>query len=467
VVAHAPRRFDGGRYSFVVSATFLIILAALGGASRVDELQQPVVAFAALAAIGAALWPLDFAPFRDVRGVLVAIALVYALVLVQLLPLPAAIWAALPGHDIYAGLARDLDSGGWRPATLSPDLTISALAGLLPATALALLALMLDFRSRVRLTQLIVAIACASALLGLVQIASGGTALHLFRTSSADSAVGLFANRNHEAVLMALCLPLVTAIATIKLREGASPGRVVGATGAILILFLIAVAATGSRMGLLLGAVGLIGAGAIWLLCGERVGIALPRRPGMWAATIAAALVALVPIALLMARSGTIHRLTSRDAIEQTRLAALDPMMEAARAFLPFGAGFGTFDPVYQRFEPNALLSTIYLNQAHNEPMQLAIEGGIAALALLALFLLWWIAAAFRAVRPRESAPRRAMGIAAAAGTLILMLSSLVDYPLRTPLLSSLFALLCVEMVRSAHKRTRAPAPPDRATREA
>ena len=458
MVEHAPHRPEGGGNQFVASILFLIILAALGGASRADELQQVVVAFAALVAIGAALWPLDFTAFRDARGVMIGIGLAYGLLLIQLLPIPPAAWDALPGHAIYGTVAREVGSTPWRPITVSPDLTLNAITGLLPATALAMLGLMLNFRSRVRVAELLVAIACVSAVLGLVQLAAGGTAFRLFRTSSANSAVGLFANRNHQAVMMAISLPIVAALASIKLRECARPDRILALAVGIGALALIAIAAAGSRMGLLLGAIGMVSAASILFLCADRTILAVPRRRGLWAACAAAALALMVPIGLLIERSGAIERLTSREAIEQTRVAALEPMLEAARSFMPFGAGFGTFDPVYQRFEPDALLSIIYLNQAHNEPVQLAIEGGVAALGLLAMFLLWWLRAAARAVRPRESAQRRAMGIAAATATLILMLSSLVDYPLRTPLLSGVFALFCVELVRSKQKRVPASA---------
>ena len=459
MVAHAPRRFDGGRYHFAVSVLLLIVLGAFGGASRADEFQQVIVVVVALAVIGAAVWPLDFRALRDARGAVLAIALAYVLVLFQLVPLPPSIWATLPGHDIYASVARETGSTGWRPLTLAPDLTLNAITGLLPATAFALLALMLDFRGRLRLAYWLVGIACVSALLGLLQLAPGGNSLHLFRTSSADSAVGLFANRNHQAVLMALALPLLGALGAIRLREEVRPGAVLAAIASIAALLVIAIAAAGSRMGLMLGAIGVVAAISIFLSCSERGAFALPRRPALWAGGLAALLVALAPIVLLIARSGAIERLTSTDAIEETRVAALGPMLEAARAFMPFGAGFGTFEPVFQRFEPNALLSTIYLNQAHNEPVQLAIEGGAAALVLLALFLMWWLRASIRAVRPREVAARRAMGMAAASATLILLLSSLVDYPLRTPLLSSVFALLCVELARSGQKRVRGPRP--------
>jgi O-antigen ligase len=110
---------------------------------------------------------------------------------------------------------------------------------------------------------------------------------------------------------------------------------------------------------------------------------------------------------------------------------------------------------VYRRFEPDALLSTIYLNQAHNEPIQLAIEGGLLALLLLLIFLIWWIIAAIRAARTSQSAARRALAMAMAIASLILMLSSLVDYPLRTPLLGGLFCVACIELLRSSSHAAR------------
>jgi O-antigen ligase len=204
-------------------------------------------------------------------------------------------------------------------------------------------------------------------------------------------------------------------------------------------------------MGLLLGLVGISSAAAIWFVARQDRRLLPTLHARVWFIGGSAAGATIVAVSLLIARSGSFGRLTS-DPVDQTRAAAFRPLLEAARTFLPFGSGFGTFEPVYRRVEPDTLLSTIYLNQAHNEPLQLAIEGGIPALVLLALFLVWWADAAFRSVRPRGSASRRALGIAMAATTLILMLSSLVDYPLRTPILSGLFAIGCIELARSRHR---------------
>jgi len=92
------------------------------------------------------------------------------------------------------------------------------------------------------------------------------------------------------------------------------------------------------------------------------------------------------------------------------------------------------------------------MNQAHNEPLQLAIEGGVPALILLLLFLAWWAQAAWRIAVPAEPGRRRAIARAAFSATVMLMLSSLVDYPLRTPLLSALFAVACIEMLKAGRE---------------
>lgn len=449
--AHAQHRDQAGRYYLTLGAGFLLFLAAFGGASRADELQQFFVRLGAITVIAAAAWPLSSSPFRNARTPLIGAALVYLLILVQLVPLPPTLWPQLPGRAIYVDVAQRTAGLGWRPWTLSPDLTLNALAALLAPTAMGLVALTLDFRGRVLLARFIVGIACASALLGLMQFAAGGNSLHLFRTTSENSAVGLFANRNHQAVLLACALPLLAATATIRMYQEDYSRRYLGIAICAALLLVMGLASTGSRMGLLLGSLGLLSATAIYWTTGRRFGGLDGRTPRLWVAGAGLACAAVLPISVFLARSGALERLIN-DPVDQTRAAAWGPMIRAARAFMPFGAGFGTFDPVYRSFEPDSLLSTIYFNQAHNEPVQLAIEGGVPALLLLLLFLFWWGGAAVRALRWRESNPRRALGLAMATATLILMLSSLVDYPLRTPLLSSIFAIGCVELARTKRR---------------
>lgn len=443
------RAYDAG-YRLLVVALFGLFLAVAGGASRSDEDLQPLVRCAAIAAIAASLWPLKFEVLRRHWRAAAIVGAAYLLILLQLTPLPPGLWAALPGHAVYAAIASEAGVVVWRPLSLTPDLTLDALGALLPATAAALAALHLDFRGRVRLAQAVVVLACLSGLLGLAQLASGG-GLRLYRETSADSAVGLFANRNHQAALMACALPLTGAIAGMRLREGAGRGPILALAAAVSVLLVLALVSTGSRMGLLLGVVGCTGGISAWRLCGGRL---WPRAPAARWATAGGAAMLLTTIGLAAARGGAVERLSWGDIASETRVAMIRPLLATAKAFLPFGAGIGSFDSVYRRFEPNALLSTIYMNQAHNEPLQLAIEGGAPALLLLGLFIAWWTRTTGRALWSAQGVRRRAMAAAAATVAVILMSSSLVDYPLRTPLLGALFAVACVELALAAETRS-------------
>jgi len=449
-VGHRYARYLRHNYRLLVAMLLLVALALAGGSSLAGEDQQPLVRLAAIAALLATVWPLEFDVLAPHKRLLGFIAVLYLLILLQLLPLPADWWAALPGRDTYAAIARESGTIGSRPLSLTPDLTLNSLFALLPATAAALSALYLNGRGRSRLFVALLLVACASAGLALMQAGTGGSAFHLYRHSGDQAPTGLFANRNHQAVLLACALPLAGAIAGIRIREGSDVRKTIAVTLGLAMLLLLAIVSTGSRMGVVLGALAIVA--AFWCFF-----TASPLRTRVgWPAwlTIGIAGPALLgAIGLAAERSGALERLAMTDTVTESRAQMITPLLETARAFMPIGSGFGSFDSVYRRFEPDSLLSTIYMNQAHNEVLQVAIEGGIVALALLALFCGWWLRTLVYILRQRDSVTARTMGLAAAAITTILMASSLVDYPLRTPLLGAVFALACVEMTRSAKTR--------------
>jgi len=435
----------------LVAMLLLAALALTGGSSLAGEDQQALARLAAIAAILATFWPLEFDVLSPHKPLLVFIGGVFLLVLLQLIPLPPDLWASLPGRDTYAAIARESGTTGSRPLSLTPDLTVNSLFALLPATAATLSALYLNGRGRSRLFLALLLVACASAGLGLIQAGTGGSAFHLYRHSSDQAPTGLFANRNHQAVLLACALPLAGAIAGIRIREGGDARKSIAVTLGIAMVLLLALVSTGSRMGVVLG--GLATVACLWCYF-----TACPFRfRGGWTSPLVAGGLGLAlvgVIGLAAQRSGALERLALTDTVTETRAAMLAPLFKTAKAFMPLGAGFGSFDSVYRRFEPDALLSTIYMNQAHNELLQLAIEGGVLALALLALFCWWWARTCVRILRQRASVRARTMGLAAISTTMILMASSLVDYPLRTPLLGALFAIACIEMTRSAAPRS-------------
>jgi len=442
--------FGSSSYRIAVAGLLLLGLAAFGGASRIDEPAQLAVRLAAIGAIALSLFPLDFAPLRASRRMALFALACAALPLLQLIPLPAAGWDRLPGHSTYAEIARASQSVGWRPLSLTPDLTINALLALIVPAASAIAVLYLDGNGRKALAAGFLLIAFASAMLGLAQLGIGDDLLRLYGHTSENAPVGLFANRNHQAALLACAFPLAAAV--IPHRAGPRTRLVMfGFLAPAALVITAALLLTGSRMGVVLWMGGT--AGAVWTFHARGL-LRLPAGSAAraaWALGLAA--VAGTILAAILFDGELIRRLRYADLAADTRWMALPALLETARAFFPAGSGFGSFASVYPRFEPDDLLSTIYLNQAHNEPLQLAIEGGLPALVLVLLFAWWWGRTVVRLVFSGKRSPRRGLPRAAVVVTALLMLSSLFDYPLRTPLLAALFAACCVEMALGVRRK--------------
>jgi O-antigen ligase len=449
-----PMTLGSPRYRTAVAGALVVAVVLIGGASRAAEWAQLPVRLAAIAVVAASLWPLDATRLRLHRRFAFFALACLALPLVQLLPLPPDLWAALPGRAPYAAIAEATGTTGWRPASLTPDLTVNALQALLVPMAAGLAAIHLEDDGRRIVAGMFVAAGLLSAVLGLAQLGVAGDGLRLFAETSADAPVGLLANRNHQAVLLACALPLCAAVVPRRAIEH-RPLVVSGLALAGALIVSAVLLLTGSRMGALLWLGGILGAG--WTVRARGL-LATPRSPAPLALWSAVGLATLFAAGALLLDSELLERFRTADIASDTRSAALPSLLATAHAFFPAGAGLGAFDSVYRQFEPDALLSTIYLNQAHNEPLQLAIEGGLPALALLLVFAGWWFGTTWQLARQRARFPGRGLDRASIAVTALLMLSSLVDYPLRTPLLSALFVFCCVAMAASA-VRERPPGP--------
>jgi hypothetical protein len=139
-------------------------------------------------------------------------------------------------------------------------------------------------------------------------------------------------------------------------------------------------------------------------------------------------------------------------AIEDIRWPVARITSQAAIANMPFGSGFGTFVPVYERFAPRTLLADTYVNRAHNDWLELWLTGGAPAIILALGFLAWFASANFRVWSSggqQPEAPVLDLALAQAASIVIvlLLLHSVVDYPLRIPALSVLFAMACAFLI--------------------
>ena len=433
------------QFRFAIYAGLLLACLLGGGGSRADILSLLYLRPAAILCLAAMLLipaPIDFRAIRVPFWLLISLTAWLAL---QLVPLPPDVWTALPGREpLVSGAATVGLDQPWRPLSLAPDLTLNSLAALVVPFAALLGFAALDQQGRRTLLPFLIGAALVSSLVGIAQISGGSTSpFYLYRVTNEDAAVGLFANRNHQAVLLALTFPLLGVWATEA--EGGSKARARRAVAAIVIgAFLVPmILVTGSRAGLILAAVGAVCAcfqyaREIHAGTGRRLGWRAPALAG-------AAAVAIGGLFAFLAsgRAIALQRLLGTEENE-LRLSHLPVFVQMARDMFPWGSGFGTFDPVYRIYEPYETLSPRYLNQAHNDLLDIAITGGLPALLIALVFLGWWAGRTYALLKGwNRRSDRAALGRLGALVILLLLAASLVDYPLRVPLLQVVFAVAC------------------------
>jgi O-antigen ligase len=310
---------------------------------------------------------------------------------------------------------------------------------------------------RRHLVTFLAALVLLSGILGLAQVTGGsGGPLRLYAITNKDAAVGLFANRNHQALLLVMGLPIMaiwSRMVQFDKRYEAAP-KWIALGVAIFLIPLILV--TGSRGGLLL--LGVAVPAALLLLRGKRtVGHEeriYSRFDGLFKWLPLVAIVIVLTLAVILARTTALDRLTATTLAEEQRNQIFPYLVEAATSFFPFGSGFGSFDSVYRAFEPVVLLNQSYMNQAHNDVLQLIIEGGLPGVILL-LAGLWWYG-------KRAIAHWRGTGVVSTTQLLgrlgsvlvaLILLSSFVDYPLRTPIMAVILAIAMLWMAQNPNRR--------------
>ena len=433
--------------AFLPYTSFVVVLAMLFGAGGIQGWSDAVVQLAALPLLAWALFRLN--PSQLGRGgqwAIVLLCAILALPLLQLIPLPPSLWSGLPGRREFAS---GYEAAGmalpWLPISLDPPATRLGLLSLLPATAIFLAMLSLEQRSRRILIVPIFIVVFASVVLDLQQTWDGpDSPLRFYASTERFRAVGFFANSNHNAAFLYCAIPFAIAWA-IGLVLDRRRNRAIGlALLALLTLTIIfGLATTQSRAGLaLLFVAGLSGLLLAWRHDRGQSGRRLLRF------AIAANVIALI-LAFQFGFVTLMQRVEGKG-IEDMRWPVYRITSQAAIANLPFGSGFGTFVPVYDKFAPRTLLAENYVNQAHNDWLDLWLTGGVPALILVLGFLAWLGVAPFRlwgSAQPEAPVLDLALAQAASIVIVLLLLHSVVDYPLRTPTLSVLFAMACAFLI--------------------
>jgi O-antigen ligase len=454
---------------FWLTAFTLLAALLLGGGTRGGFLSDALLQLLAIplllvsvSRLGDLFWHQQ-AKLRELRWEIIFYLAVVLVPLIQLVPLPPAIWTLLPHRapliasfdGLGQGLGHDLP---WLPISVSPNATWLAVAALLPTLAVFFGTLLLGYRERRLLSLAVVAFGIVSAFLGLLQIAQGpASRLRFFSATNVTEAVGFFANRNHFAAFLYVVL-LFAAVWAIDVGFAVGPWRdrrifearsIVTVTASFLaiVILLAAEAMARSRAGMILTMVSLAGV----------YGLALTdRRRRTLSATPLNFLFVAAGTAFILIVQFALYRVLARfntDPLDDLRLQFARTTIEAAWAYMPFGAGMGTFVPVYGMFEkPPDLFAHAYINHAHDDVLELWLETGTFGIALMAAFAAWFVSRAIRIWRYAAVGANefdRSLARAATIAVALIVIHSFLDYPLRTAAMTAVFAFACGLMVET------------------
>lgn len=427
------------RAAEMVLPLYIVAALLLGGASAAGVLANLLLQLAAIVVIAIGLMrkpPRDPAPASVPTALRIVIVLAFAWPLIQLIPLPPAIWHLLPGRE--AVVANDTRLGMddvWRPISLQPNQTLASLLSMLVPLAAFALALKASERSRWAAIGGIVAVAIISVLIGIVQIAQGpdGQA-YIYAITTANASVGFFANSNHLGTLLviaaacALCFP----------PSFGQRAPTLGPTARIVLFafFLVGIAINRSFAGYGMALL-------LTLYASSRAILALSPRTRLM--TIGGGAIATAALGIfLLSPSG--HATLSGFMVGSTdpneRLTFYRNTIAIFRDTFPFGTGLGSFVAVYAGVEPLQGITVVYVNHAHSDYLELASDLGAVGPVMIGIFAFWYVSA----LRHARSAP--AYFETAALAIASIALHSLIDYPARTAAIASIGAMFVAFMLR-------------------
>ena len=380
------------------------------------------------------------------RSLFVLVIAGLLLVLLQLVPLPPAMWTHLPGRATirvgYEALGLALP---WLSLSLTPHETLNAATFALPFLAMLLATAALRETEPGWVVAALIVGTFAGVALGAVQSA-GGEAWKIYSITN-TGAVGFFANRNFFGTLLVLNIPFAAALIGsgkfANSRSGAAL-RVLGA--AYLLVILIGIVLNRSLAAALIAVPVSVASVAL-----------LPfSRAWKWAMVALGVVLAIAFAAALMS-APIKSEIVSADAVSiQTRMTIWAQTWKIVGDTFPFGTGLGSFREVYAFHEDPALVDRWYVNNAHNDYLELVLELGLPGMILIGGFFAWWLVEVRRVWRsPHVDLVARATTIASAA----ILAHSIADYPLRTAAISSILAF-CLGMMANSGAASARPAHP-------
>ena len=420
-------------------ATLIVLVVALllGGSAWPRHLGDLVVVVASLPLL--VLMTGSSLPATGTRFERVFPSLVLLVVALQLVPMPPGMWSALPGRSTVEAVYRLFDRAPpWLPLSLTPSGTLATLLFAVPPILLFHAVRRLSREGRRRIVVVVIAAAVVDVSVSLAQSVFGPQSLwNLYGTATTSMSTGLFNSQNHYPAIVYMAIPFVASTALhLRRRTGIGLTVLLPATLVLFTVLLLGALLSRSRAGMALTVVSLATTALVF-------GIGSLRGRSIRALVIGAAL-ACVPLLWAVDREfARIEARLDQNPIEDYRGTIFSTDLRAIGLHFPGGSGFGSFVDVYQTVEDPTKMISAFINFAHNEYLQIALEGGLPALVLSAMFFLWYGGRVVAITRSAATDPGVLEMRAAVTAITLVLLHSVVEYPLRTAALAAVFAVAC------------------------
>lgn len=443
-------------YLLVKASTILLLIVCLllGGASRISDYPIIIIRPLSVLLIGIVFLNVKVNIFYKYRFPLIIYLLFSLTILIQLIPLPPHIWYSLPLSHLYEdAIYIDGISNIWRPISIAPDLTINSLLSILPSVAIFLATIYLSKDNSNKMLNWVMFGMLFSAVLGLSQF-SGGNDSHLYIWADRSEGVadGVFANRNHQAIFLSCGLALLgpwVLMPSMGRAKKIGAGLRVAMGAALGILLMATVIATGSRTGTMTAIFAAFY--SCWTIIRSDYFSQIrnsSKKPFQIFLNISwLSIPIIIAVMLFAGKALSLERFASLDALADQRVRSTPVMINMAKKVFPFGSGYGTFDTFFRAFEPDDLLHYGYFNHAHNDFLELLLTGGLAAVIVVFVALVWWSRLTLQVFVRREPPWKTTLARSSSLAMLLVAVASAVDYPMRTPLMGGLIAILAIWLV--------------------
>ena len=266
-------------------------------------------------------------------------------------------------------------------------------------------------------------------------LAPNGKLYWIWALEQGGSIYGPYVNHNHYAGLMEMLTPFPLVLAATRFTDG---NRKIAVAG-IAALMAGSIFLSGSRGGMAAFVAQMVVLGM--LLLRKREGGW--KQPLMLGAFLAMVIVFLVWMGSneLTQRLVSIHS-EAREEINGGLRLSIDRdclRMLVKRPLL--GWGLGAFPIVYPQFR--SFYTTFFVNQAHNDYLQMLVETGLAGFSIAIWFLVLVFRQAAGKLKNWTETASGAMTVAALLGCVGILVHSFLDFNLQIPANAALFYVLC------------------------